>query len=75
MNFEVIEHDALGQSVRCSYCTRAAKRVVVIPLTKRPGIEEAFVSSDGDLLWIGLCAHCVLEMARALESARGPSPA
>jgi len=70
-NFEVIASDVNGQPVRCSYCKQGAKHVVVLPLTARPGLEDRLVGSDGDQLWIGLCAQCVLEMAEVLAIARG----
>jgi hypothetical protein len=75
VNFEVIGHDANGQPVRCSYCARGAKHVVVLPLTTRPGLDEPFTSPDGTPLWAGLCAHCVLDMAKALADAQGQLPA
>lgn len=65
-NFEVISQDVHGEPVRCSYCARGVPRVVILPLTQRPELEERLRASDGDVLWVGLCAYCVLAMARAL---------
>jgi hypothetical protein len=70
-NFRVIAADDHGHPVRCSYCTRGAKRVVVLPLTNRPELEESIRTSDGEELWVGLCAYCVLAMAKALAAAEG----
>ena len=70
-SFRVIEHDDHGQPARCSYCVRGAKRVVVLPLTDRPELEEQIHAADGDERWLGLCAYCVLELARALARAEG----
>lgn len=70
MSFEVISEDVHGATARCSYCTRGSNRVVVLPLADRP----AFVN-DGTLptddRWIGVCAYCVLDMAKALQKAEG----
>lgn len=57
-SFRVIEHDDYGKPVRCSYCPRDVKRVVVLPLT------------DAET-WLGVCSYCVLEMARSLARAQG----
>ena len=65
--FRVIEHDDHGAPVRCSYCPREVKRVVVLPLTGRLPLR----ASDSDDMWLGLCAYCVLAMARALGRAEG----
>lgn len=73
-NFRVITQDDHGESARCSYCARGAKRVVVLPLTGRPELEERIRAADGEELWVGLCAYCVLEMARALARAEGKLP-
>ena len=70
-SFRVITHDDHGEPARCSYCPREVKRVVVLPLTGRPELEERIRAADGDELWLGLCAYCVLEMARALARAEG----
>ena len=70
-SFRVIEHDDHGEPARCSGCTRDVKRVVVVPLTYRPELEERIRAADGDELWMGLCAYCVLAMARALAKAEG----
>ena len=70
-NFRVITHDDHGAPVRCSYCSRGVKRVVVLPLTVQPGLEERIRAADGDELWMGLCAYCLLEMARAFACAEG----
>lgn len=69
-NFRVIVSDDHGKPARCSYCTRGAKHVVVLPLTDRLDLEEGIRASDCES-WIGLCAFCVLEMARALARAEG----
>ena len=71
-DFRVIAADDHGEPVRCSYCARGVKHVVVLPLTS-PGLEERSRAADGEELWMGLCAYCVLEMARALARAEGPS--
>lgn len=68
-NFRVIARDDHGQPARCSYCARGAKRVVVLPLTDRPGLEARIAAADGNQLWLGLCAYCVLDMAKALQAA------
>lgn len=68
--FRVIAHDDYGKPARCSYCARGAKHVVVLPLTDRPELEERLRAADGDPLWLGLCAYCVLDMAKALQSYR-----
>jgi hypothetical protein len=68
-NFRVIANDDHGKPARCTYCTRGAKHVVVLPLTDRLDLEERIRAVDGE--WIGLCAFCVLEMARALARAEG----
>jgi hypothetical protein len=58
-NFEVISQDDHGGSVRCSYCARGMKHVVVLALEDRGCVGEER----------RLCAYCVLEMARALQRA------
>lgn len=70
-SFRVIEHDDYGKPVRCSYCARDVKRVVVLPLTDRPELEERIRAANGEELWMGLCAYCVLELAKALARAEG----
>jgi hypothetical protein len=67
-NFRVITQDDYGVSVRCSFCARGVPRVVVLPLTQRPELEDQLRASDGDALWVGLCAYCVLAMAKALAA-------
>ena len=69
--FRVIEHDDHGAPVRCSYCPREVKRVVAVSLPDRLDRPR---SEDSDDLWLGLCAYCVLEMARALARAEGKLP-
>lgn len=73
-NFRVISQDDHGEPVHCSYCTRDAKHVVVLPLTDRPELEKWIRAADGEELWVGLCAYCVLAMAKALAHAEGASP-
>lgn len=70
-SFRVIGQDDHGQPVRCSGCPREVKRVVVLPLTYRPELEQRLRASDGEELWMGLCAHCLLAMAKALARAEG----
>ena len=69
--FRVIEQDDHGAPVRCSGCPRDVRRVVVLPLTYRPELEDRFRASDGDELWMSVCAHCLLAMAKALARAEG----
>ena len=69
--FRVIAQDDYGKPVRCSGCPRDVKRVVVLPLTPRPELEERIEGADGNELWMGLCAHCLLAMAKALARAEG----
>ena len=64
-SFEVISHDMHGDPVRCSYCTRPVKKVVVMPL---PSVHEV-ANSNSDDAWLGVCAYCVLAMAKALQAA------
>jgi hypothetical protein len=47
---------------RCTYCARDALHVVHVPLSRK---------ADDDAAWIGLCAYCVLAMAKALAGAKG----
>lgn len=70
-SFEVISRDSDGDPVRCSHCARGMEHVVVLPLTERPELEDRIRTTNGEELWIGLCAYCVLAMARALADARG----
>ena len=70
-NFRVIAKDDHAAPVRCSYCVRDVKRVVVLPLTGRPELEERIHAADGEELWVGLCAYCVLAMAKSLAKAEG----
>jgi hypothetical protein len=63
--FEVISADDHGAPTRCSYCAEHGS-VVVLPLTGRPGLEERFAESDGEL-WMGLCLRCVDGMRAALR--------
>ena len=70
-NFRVIVADDHGESVCCSYCARGVKHVVVLPITVRPELEERIRAADGEELWMGVCAYCVLAMARALGRAEG----
>lgn len=72
-NFRVISRDDHGAPVRCSYCVRGMKHVVVLPLTPRPELDARIAASDGEELWMGLCAYCVLGMANALAAAEGKS--
>lgn len=73
-NFRVISHDDHGDPVHCSYCTRDGKHIVVLPLTDRPELEKWIHAANGEELWVGLCAYCVLEMAKALAHAEGTPP-
>lgn len=66
--FRVAEQDDHGDPVHCSYCPRDVKRVVVLLLSDQ---SEWIPATDGDARWLGLCAYCVLEMARALGRAEG----
>ena len=65
-NFEVISQDVHGDPVSCSFCTRRVPIVVVLPLTRRPALDDRITESEDEQLWLGLCAYCVLGMARAL---------
>ena len=73
-NFRVIAQDDRGEPVCCSYCARGVKHVVVLPITVRPELEERIRAADGGELWMGLCAYCVLAMAKALARAEGRLP-
>jgi hypothetical protein len=73
-NFRVISQDVHGAPVRCSFCARGVPRVVALPLTRQPELEERIAESDGDELWVGLCAYCVLAMARALAANSNEEP-
>jgi hypothetical protein len=70
-NFEVITEDARGLPTRCSFCAQGPLPVVVLPLTQRPELEDRIAAADGEALWMGLCAYCVLAMAEALAKAKG----
>ena len=70
MSFEVISEDVHGQPVRCSYCSRGAPRVVVLPLADRPAFDNDG-TPPSDEAWLGICAYCVLDMAKALQKAEG----
>ncbi len=70
-SFRVIGKDDHGEPVRCSYCARDVARVAVLPLTGRPELEDRIRAADGEELWVGLCAYCVLAMAKALAKAEG----
>ena len=72
--FRVIAQDDHGEPVRCSYCARGVKHVVVLPITVRPELEERIRAADGGELWMGLCAYCVLAMATALARAEEKLP-
>ena len=63
-NFRVIATDDYGEPVRCSFCTRTVKHVVALPITDHLDLEQ----------WLGLCAYCVLAMAKALARAEGKLP-
>lgn len=69
-SFEVITEDRHGEPTLCSFCAQGPLPVVVLPLTNRPELEERIAASDGEMLWMGLCAYCVLAMAEALSAAR-----
>jgi hypothetical protein len=73
-HFRVISADDHGDLVRCSYCGRGMKHVVVLPLTARPELESRSLAADGEELWVGLCAYCVLALAEALARAEGKPP-
>lgn len=64
-NFVVISQDDYGKSVRCSFCTHAVPRVVILPLTQRSAMEDRIHATDGEGLWVGICAGCVLAMSQA----------
>lgn len=67
-NFRVVARDDHGDPVRCSYCARGGKHVVVLPLVDPP--KDRLRAAEGEP-WLGLCAYCVLDMARALQKAEG----
>jgi hypothetical protein len=73
-NFHVIAQDVHGRPVCCSYCARGVKHVVVLPITDRPGSAHLARAADGEELWMGLCAYCVLAMAKALARAEEKRP-
>lgn len=71
--FEVISADEY--SMRCSFCSRVVKRVVALRCPQQasrvvasdPELEDRFALSGQ----LGLCAYCVLEMAKTLAAAEG----
>lgn len=65
-SFDVISTDMHGDPVRCSYCPRPVKKVVVLPLT-----PLLAANSNSDDIWLGVCAYCVLAMAQAFQEAEG----
>ena len=69
--FRVIEHDDHGAPARCSFCSHEVKRVVAISLADRLDQPAPHRSAD---MWLGLCAYCVLKMARTLARAEGKLP-
>lgn len=69
--FDVISKDDHGEPARCSFCARVVPRVVVLPLTPLPELKYRIVALDGAELCAGLCAYCVLAMAKALAAAEG----
>lgn len=62
-HFEVLSRDVHGDSVRCSFCARSVPCVVVLHRILEP---------DGSDLWLGVCAFCVLAMAKTLASHTPP---
>ncbi len=69
-SFRVISRDDNGEPVHCSHCARGMKHVVVLSLTTKAALEERIAKETDDKVpWVGLCAYCVLAMARALEAA------
>jgi hypothetical protein len=67
--FEVFSQDGNGNPVECSYCNRPIKRVVALPLAPSVTASNSNESDhDGDR-WLGVCAYCVLAMAKALQAA------
>jgi hypothetical protein len=73
-NFRTISVDDHGEPARCSYCSRGMTRVVVLPLTRRPELEDHVQGADSEELWVGLCAYCVLGMAKALQKGEDKRP-
>jgi hypothetical protein len=65
-DFRVMSCDDNGDPVCCSYCTRPVPRVVVLPLTQRPELDARLAASDGEALWVGLCAGCVDALVESL---------
>ena len=61
--FEVMFRDVHGDPVRCSFCARPVPCVVVLHRIPEP---------DGSDLWLGVCAFCVLAMAKTLASHTPP---
>ena len=72
--FRVIAHDDHGAPARCSYCSREVKHVAVLPLAHRVDQPDQIRSADSGDMWLGVCAYCVLELARALARAEGKLP-
>lgn len=72
--FDVMSRDMHGDPVRCSYCAQKVALVAVLPLTVRPGLEDRLPASDGDTLWLGLCARCVEMMRLALALGESLEP-
>lgn len=68
-NFDVLAADDRNEPTFCSTCARSARHLVVVPLKWCPGLDLR--APDGDELWMGLCAYCVLAMAKALAAAEG----
>lgn len=66
--FRVIARDVHGDPVRCSCCSRDIQRVVVLPIAD-PIASEGQLRVDGGTRWLGACAFCVLDMAKALRAA------
>ena len=65
--FEVLARDVNGNPVECSYCDRPIKRVVALPLA--PSIASNSNDTSDTDRWLGVCAYCVLAMAKALQAA------
>lgn len=66
--FRVIARDDHGELVRCSCCSRDIQRVVVLPIAD-PVATEGQLRAGAGTRWLGVCAFCVLDMARALQAA------
>ena len=72
--FRVITRNDDGTPARCSYCARAVTHVAVLPLEQRPELEERIRVGLSGEMWVGLCAHCVLVIAKALAAAAQAVP-